>query len=172
MYVDEKEIEQVQSMKYLGTILSADGTCEEEIEHRVGAAARVIGATRKEVLERRELKKATKMRVYNAMVIPTMLYGSETWTVMKRHESRLGATEMAYLRRVVGVTRSDRVRNADVRETVNQEGVMEKVRRKQRAWKEKLEQMEDGRLVKKVYTEEIAGKRPRGRPRKKWIDSF
>ena len=172
VYVDEKEIEQVQNMKYLGTILSADGTCEEEIEHRVGAAARVIGAMKKEVLERRELKKATKMRVYNVMVIPTMLYGSETWTVMKRHESRLGATEMAYLRRVVGVTRSDRVRNADVRETVNQEGVMEKVRRKQRAWKEKLEQMEDGRLVKKVYNEEIAGKRPRGRPRKKWIDSF
>ena len=86
--VDEKEIEQVQNMKYLGTILSADGTCEEEIEHRVGAAARVIGAMRKEVLERRELEKATKMRVYNAMVIPTMPYGSETWTVMKRHESK------------------------------------------------------------------------------------
>ena len=42
------------------------GTCEKEIEHRVGASARVIGAMRKEVLERRELK-----RVYNAMVIPT-----------------------------------------------------------------------------------------------------
>ena len=66
------------------------------------------------------------------------------------------------------MTRSDRVRNADVRETVNQEGVMEKVRRKQRAWKEKLEQMEDVRLVKNVYIEEIAGKRPR----EKWIDSF
>ena len=37
-----------------------------------------------------------------------MLYGSETWTMMKRHESRLGATEMAYLRRVVGVTRIDK----------------------------------------------------------------
>ena len=170
--VDGEEIEQVQNMKYLGAILSADGTCEEEIEQRVGAAARVIGAMRKEVLERKELKKATKMRVYNAIVLPTMLYGSETWTVMKRHESRLGATEMAYLRRVEGVTRMDRVRNADVREAVGQEEVMEKVKRKQRAWKEKLEQMEDNRLVKKVYTEEIAGKRPRGRPRKKWIDSF
>ena len=94
--VDGKEIEQVQNMKYLGAILSADGTCEEEIEHRVGAAARMIGAMRKEVLKRRELKKATKMRVYNAMVIPTMLYGSETWTMMKRSESRLGTTEMAY----------------------------------------------------------------------------
>ena len=80
---------------------------------------------------------------------------------------------MAYLRRVVGVTRIDSVRNADVREVVRQEEVMElKVKRKQRAWKEKLERMEEGRLVKKVYTEEIARKRPRGRPRKKWIDGF
>ena len=138
--VDGEEIEQVQNMKYLGAILSAEGTCGEKIEHRVGAAARVRGAMRKEVLERRELKKATKMRVYNSMVIPTMLYGSETWTMMKRHESRLGATEMAYLRRVEGVTRIDRVRNVDVRKAVKQEEVMEKVKRKQRAWKEKLEQ--------------------------------
>ena len=27
--------------------------------------------------------KAMKMRVYNVMVIPTMLYDSETWTMMK-----------------------------------------------------------------------------------------
>lgn len=37
----------------------------------------------------------------------------------------------------------DRVRNADVKEAVRQEEVMEKVIRKQRAWKEKVEQMED-----------------------------
>ena len=60
---------------------------------------------------------------------------------------------MASLRRAVGVTRIDRVRNADMREAVRQEEVMEKVKRRQRAWKEKLEQMKDGRLVKKVYTE-------------------
>ena len=59
---------------------------------------------------------------------------------------------MAYLRRVERVTRIDRVSNADVREAVGQEEVMEKAKRKQRAWKEKLEQMEDSRLVKKVYT--------------------
>lgn len=60
---------------------------------------------------------------------------------------------MASLRRAVGVTRIDRVRHADMREAVRQEEVMEKVKRRQRAWKEKLEQMKDGRLVKKVYTE-------------------
>ena len=67
------------------------------------------------------------------------------------------------------MSRIDRVRNADVREAVRQEEVMKKVKRKQRTWKKNLE---DDRLVKKVYTEEIVGKRPRGRPRKKWIDNF
>ncbi len=38
---------------------------------------------------------------------------------------------------------------------------MEKVIRKQRARKEKVEQMEDDRLVKQVYTEEITGKAKR-----------
>ena len=42
------------------------------------------------------------MRVYNAMVIPTMLYGCETWTVMKRHESRQQEMGMAMLRRMEG----------------------------------------------------------------------
>ena len=58
------------------------------------------------------------------------------------------------------MTRIDRVRNVDVREAVNQEEVMEKVRRKQRAWKEKLEQMEDGRLVKQVFrVKKLMGRR-------------
>ena len=78
------------------------------------------------------------MRVYNAMVLPTMLYGCETWTVIKRHESRLQTTEKTYLRRVEWVTRFDIVRNVDVREALKQEEIMEKVRHKQRAWKEKL----------------------------------
>lgn len=46
------------------------------------------------ILERRELKKATKTREYNAMGGTNKLYGCETWTLMERHKSRLGATEM------------------------------------------------------------------------------
>ena len=56
VYVDEKEIEQVQNMKYLGTILSADGTCEEEIEHKSGSSSQSDrsdeeGGARKEGIE-------------------------------------------------------------------------------------------------------------------------
>ena len=60
----------VKRLKYLGVTISGDGGCDDKIEQRIGAAMRVVGAMRKEVLEGRELQKKTKMRVFNAMVVP------------------------------------------------------------------------------------------------------
>ena len=50
--IEGEDIEQVKKLKYLGAVISADGKCDEEIEQRVGATAKVVGAMRKEVLER------------------------------------------------------------------------------------------------------------------------
>ena len=42
-----------------------------------------VGAMRMEVMEQRELKKKTKLQVFNAMVLPTLLYGCETFRQCK-----------------------------------------------------------------------------------------
>ena len=86
--VEGEEVEEVKKLKYLRVAISRDGGCDKKIEQRIGAAARVAGAMRKIVLERRELQKTTKMRVPNAIVVPTLLYGCKTWTIQKRHESK------------------------------------------------------------------------------------
>ena len=68
------------------------------------------------------ISKTTKLRVYNAIVKPTLLYGSETWTLQNRHMKKLQATEMRYLGKVEGVTRMGRMTSDDIRERLRQTG--------------------------------------------------
>ncbi len=60
------------------------------------------------------------MRAFNAVIIPSLLYGCETWATTKQHIERLEKFQMACLRRVVGLTRYDHVRNVTLRAMVNQ----------------------------------------------------
>ena len=91
--VKGEKIEEVKVMKYLGAMFNnEEGSCEDEVDSRIGLTSRTIGALRKEVVDRKELSKATKLRVYNAMVKPTLFYGSETWTLQNMHKKKLPQT--------------------------------------------------------------------------------
>ena len=46
------------------------------------------------------------------------------------------------------------------------------VRRRQEKWKNRLEEMNDDRTTKKVFKGELEGKRPKGRPWRRWSDNF
>ena len=60
----------------------------------------------------------------------------------------------------------DRVRNVDNRARLKQDGVLDMVKKRQQNWKQKVEDMSNNTVTKKIYGE-IPGRRPRGRPRKR-----
>jgi hypothetical protein len=49
-----------------------------------------------------KVSKETLLRFYKIMAIPTLLYGSECWTLTKRQKRRLEAEEMRFLTLVAG----------------------------------------------------------------------
>ena len=123
--IGDEVIEQVDTMKYLGVMVSNDGSMEKEIEARIGNAARVIGGMNDAILRRKELSRSTKIKVVNATMMPVLMYGCETWRMTKKQQSKVQATQINVLRRIEGVNRLDRVRNADIKERLNQEGEKE-----------------------------------------------
>ena len=45
------EIENVKTKKYLGAMLDEGGSCEAEVDHRIGPASKDIGAMRNVVID-------------------------------------------------------------------------------------------------------------------------
>ena len=149
-------------MKYLGVMISSDGNMEKEVEGRIGSAVRMIGGMSEAVLRRKELNKKNILKVMNATMLPTLVYGCEVWSLSKHQESRVQAIQMRILRRIEDVNRVDRVRNENIRLRLSQEGILDVIRRRQEKWKKRLEEMNDDRTTKKVFKGELEGKRPGG----------
>ena len=129
--IGDQVIEQVDEMKYLGVMISSDGRMEKEIEARIAMATRLVGGMGDTVVSRRELSKGTKLKVVNATMMPSLLYGCEVWSLTKQQQGRVQATQMRVLRRIEGVNRMDRVRNEDIRQRLGQEDIVQVIRRRQ-----------------------------------------
>ena len=79
---------------------------------------------------------------------------------------------MNVLRWIKGVNRLDRVRSMDIREKLCQLSVFDMVKTRQEKWKARTEEMSRETTTKKIFEGEMAGKRPRGRPRMRWTDNY
>ena len=93
-----KNLKSVEVVTYLGVMISGDGRMEEEVRSRIGKTARVIGVLNEPMWKWKELSRRTKLRAYNAIVVPTLMYGRAQ---NKQKESAVQATQMRVLRRIV-----------------------------------------------------------------------
>ena len=66
--------------------------------------------------KRKELSRRMKLKVVNAIVIPTVMYDRKTWLLNKQHELVVQGTEMTVLRRMAEKRSVPRTRNVKIRE--------------------------------------------------------
>jgi len=63
---------------------------------------------------------ATKLRLYNASILPIFLYGSEVWSVTSSLSKKIDALDNWCLRRIFHIHWTDFVRNEEVRSRTGQ----------------------------------------------------
>ena len=86
-------------------------------------------------------------------------------------ERRLEVTEMNRLRRMLGVTRRDRLRNKEVRERTGvQENIVKVVERSKMRWYGHVARKGERDVVRRAMDFPVMGKRNRGRQPRKWRD--
>jgi len=79
--------------------------------------------------------------------------------------------EMRVLRLIRGVILWDRVRNESVREDLGVKSILKIIERNQLRWFGHVKRMRPGERFERVMEWRPDGRRPVGRPRKRWMDS-
>jgi len=167
-----EQLEQVSEFVYLGSTITEDGKCGVDIRKRIGLASGVIGRLSK-IWKSKDISVKTKVHVYKALVVPTLTYGSECWTLKKEDERKLHSLEMNCLRRIIGVTRRDRIQNTVVRVRANvNESIVEEIRRRRLSWFGHISRMEIDRLPPRALYCHVTGERSQGRQAKKWLENI
>src|SRR6218665_1273918 len=112
------------------------------------------------------------MKLYSALVLPVLMCGSECWTMTKEGERRLLVAEMAWLKRIRGRSRRERIGNEKTREELGaEETVIEKIRRRRLEWFGHVERLEGKRLLRAALHGHVRGERSRGRQKNRWMDN-
>jgi hypothetical protein len=113
------------------------------------------------------------LRIHNITVKASLKFGSEAWVLKKREERRLEATQMKFLRHLLGITELDKEKNQCIRgknwgtgHSKENKTIPEKVATKH------VQRMDKNRIPKKALQYRPKGRKNIGRPRKRWRDQL
>ena len=97
----------------------------------------------------REHETSTKLKssLYKSLVLSIVLYAAETWILKKRDQNRLLSFEMSCLRRILGISRREKIRNDCIRKQLGLEtSILDRIHTRQLAYYGHITRMDNSRL--------------------------
>ena len=104
VYVNGTPLKKAESFTYLGSTVTNTNSSDLEVERRIQAATKSFGALHRRLWSRHDIKLKTKIKVYNAAVVPSLLYATETMTLYQRHVKKLTRIQLRHLRQLLGIS--------------------------------------------------------------------
>ena len=114
-----------------------------------------------------------KVRLYESLVMSTMLYSAELWPLTIPQKKKLDAAYLKFQRRLLGITWKDKVRNEDIRNQTKLQRMDLIIKERRLRWLGHVLRMEDDRIPKQAirWQMDSCSRRRPGRPRLNWIDT-
>ena len=114
------------------------------------------------------LSKNLNIEIYRTIILPVVLCGCETWSLTLREDRRLRVFENRVLRRILG---SKRYEVTVEWRQLHKEKLNGLYSRRMR-WARHVTPMGERRVLYRVLVGKPEGKRPHGRPRRRWEDNI
>ena len=171
--VNGEKLTVTEKFIYLGSTLSRSVSIDEEVSYRIARTSSAFGRLKKKVWDRRGISLRTKLKVYHAVVLPSLLYACETWTVYSRHARQLNSFHMRCLRKLLHIKWQDKVPNTEVLQRAKIESVHAFLKRSQLRLAGHVFRMPDKRLPRRLlYGELSEGKRSLGGQKKQYKNTL
>ena len=163
--------ETVANFIFLGSKITADGDCSQEIKRRLLLGRKVM-TNGDSIFKSRDITLPTKFHLVKAMVFPVVMYGCESWTIKKAEHRRIDALKLWCWRRLLRVPWTARRSNQSILKETSPECSLEGLMLM-------LKLQYFGHLMRRADSFEktlrlgkIEGRRRRGRQRMRWLDGI
>ena len=110
--------------------------------------------------------------------MPIVLCGCETWSLTLREERKLRLFENMVLRRIFGPRRDEvtgewrRLHNEELNDLYSSPNIVRMIKSRRKRWAWHVKRMGEERGVYRVLVGKPEGRRPLGRPRRRWVGNI
>jgi hypothetical protein len=117
------------------------------------------------------------VRIYKTIMLPVVLYGCETWSLTVREEHKLRVFENWVLRRIFGPKRDGvtggwrKLHNVELHHLYSLPSTIRIIKSRRMRWAGHVARMEKNNVYR-LMVGKPEGKRPLGKPRRRWTDKI
>ena len=165
--IDNKKLETVRSFKYLGAIVSDEGSKPEALFSTAHTTAAVTNL--KVIWIDKNIDMSSKIRLMRSLAKSIFLYECETSTIASDIERRIQALEMKCFRKLLGIAYRDHMTNEEEKARIGNtigpfEDLLTSAKRRKLKWYKQVTRSSG--LAKTILQGTVQGGRRRGRPKK------
>jgi len=122
--------------------------------------------------------KNIEIKIHRTVILPVVVYGCETWSLRLKEERRLRVFENRVLRRLFGPKRDEvtgewrKLHNEELNDMYCSPNIVRVIKSRRMRWAGHVARVGKKKGGYRVLMGKPEGKRPRGRPRRRWEDNI